>query len=258
MSGTSRAVFLMSLAYVSHTRGQPAGFGSGIPSTRDPYPLDPTRKPAGSLANSFVRGAGHAFKSLIYIAINSTGPNLRFKGVVEDPNDPLTSDSELGSGEEGGTGASDEVTDSSHRAKKQKDDDMVSDHEVKYKGERGKGKAFEPEPRFREANGKEKAHDSEVSSGAEGHFDGTYGLDPDEIHGDRKGKGKAKVSQWSHSLEFFEDIDAKPVSSEHLQVHRLLKNMTKSKNATWSDEESDAGEDDLEQWEQQPLPINHL
>ncbi|KAJ6614853.1 hypothetical protein B0H10DRAFT_1950408 [Mycena sp. CBHHK59/15] len=137
----------------------------------------------------------------------------------------------------------------------EQDDDMVSDHEVKYKGERGKGKAFEPEPRFREANGKEKAHDSEVSSGAEGHFDGTDGLDPDEIHGDRKGKGKAKVSQWSHSFEFFE---AKPVSSEHLQVHRLLKNMTKSKNTTWSDEESDAGEDDLEQWEQQPLPINHL
>ncbi|KAJ6579013.1 hypothetical protein B0H10DRAFT_2198810 [Mycena sp. CBHHK59/15] len=101
-----------------------------------------------SLANSFVRGAGRAFKSLIYIAINSTGPNLRFKGVVEDPNDPLTSDSELGSGEEGGTGASDEVTDTSHRAKKQKDDDMVSDHEVKHKGEKGKGKAFEPEVRL--------------------------------------------------------------------------------------------------------------
>ncbi|KAJ6544933.1 hypothetical protein B0H10DRAFT_2203014 [Mycena sp. CBHHK59/15] len=44
MSGTSRD---MSLAHVSHTRGQPACFGSGIPSTRDPYPLNPTRKPAG-------------------------------------------------------------------------------------------------------------------------------------------------------------------------------------------------------------------
>ncbi|KAJ6619360.1 hypothetical protein B0H10DRAFT_2026406 [Mycena sp. CBHHK59/15] len=140
-----------------------------------------------SLANSFVRGAGCTFESLIYIAINSSGPNLRFKGVVEDPNDPLTSDSELGSGEEGGTGASDEVTDTSHTQRKQKkdplftpeddndddndddtqsshckeeshlsdskenntylfleqDDDMVSDHEVKYKGEKGKGKAFE-------------------------------------------------------------------------------------------------------------------
>ncbi|KAJ6559028.1 hypothetical protein B0H10DRAFT_1967089, partial [Mycena sp. CBHHK59/15] len=218
MSGTSRAVFLMSLAYVSHTRGQPAGFGSGIPSTRDPYPLDPTRKPAGSLANSFVRGAGHAFKSLIYIAINSTGPNLRFKGVVEDPNDPLTSDSELGSGEEGGTGASDEVTDSSHRAKKQKsshckeesrlsdskeslgrlhghyihnaylfleqDDDMVSDHEVKYKASVSRSKRQKKKPMTPKFHRVRRAT-----------FDGTYGLDPDEIHGDRKGKGKAKVSQ---------------------------------------------------------------
>ncbi|KAJ6612951.1 hypothetical protein B0H10DRAFT_1951853 [Mycena sp. CBHHK59/15] len=82
------------------------------------------------------------------------------------------------------------------------------------------GTLSETEPRFQEANGKEKAHDSEVSSGTEGRLNGTDGLDPDEIHGDCKGKGKAKVSQWSHSFEFFEDVDAEPVSSEHLQVHR--------------------------------------
>ncbi|KAJ6550745.1 hypothetical protein B0H10DRAFT_2127340 [Mycena sp. CBHHK59/15] len=228
------------------------------------------------LANTNVRNAGKGFKNLIFIALNPAGPNLPFGGVTEFSDDSLDedlesahgSDSDAGDPEAAATGSkakrgrvSDSGSDSNndsdnHTAKKSKkepsrgkaqgkanpdkDIHMASDEDRK------KAKAEKPEKSNAEKQGKAKAKavpvddsDSDDSSDTGDKGKGKAILTDNDGSDDATGDGgKEPDNELSDSFRFHDDKDAgiAPVSSEHLQLHRLLKNMSKPKSGFgWTD-----------------------
>ncbi|KAJ7459644.1 hypothetical protein B0H11DRAFT_1924271 [Mycena galericulata] len=129
----------------------------------------------------------------------------------------------------------------SAKGKSSEDVDMVSDDTLTRPG-KGKGKAGPSKADALPDKGKAKARVSEdvtMASDEEfgGHSGDTGGRDEipkTDFKGKKKAQGKPDEHQSHFRFHDDPDPDRAPVSSEHLQLRRLLQNMAKpTKSATW-------------------------
>ncbi|KAJ7302744.1 hypothetical protein DFH08DRAFT_988799 [Mycena albidolilacea] len=220
----------------------------------------------GSLADTTVRKAGSAYKSLVFIALNPAGPNLTLYGTCEsdsldeDVETPVEdTDIELSGSESNGTtfkpttpssSEDDSSEDDTPAAKKQKnsqssgrdiprkkraepfeDDGMSMDeadnHSRGFASDNGVSEVREPSAPDK-GKGKAKAEPDSVGN-SEDNSEAAYGAK----ERDKKGKGKARDQSQFFSFEdnHFNTDESAPVHLAHIQMKRLLKNMSKPKIA---------------------------
>ncbi|KAJ7761443.1 hypothetical protein B0H16DRAFT_1811285 [Mycena metata] len=220
-----------------------------------------------SLANTSVRGAGRGFKSLIFIALNASGPNLNFapEGNAKKMGSTIdSSDASMSSDREDSNMHKTEASDGSDSSsasmkrpfKKSKvwfpalvsPSHLPAEQATASTSEDDSGpiSANQPDKGKAKANLEEDIHMKPEFSTAKARVQKTNHKDWESHETHHKGpqdKGKGKANSLGSDSEevpldfqFHDDPpnEMAPIPSDHLQLRRLLKNMMEpTKSVTW-------------------------